>query len=209
MKTAGDTMHDKAEPRASIFLEAVPVSYADKIFLEVLESNRCHLVALAARVVGCAWRGEEIVQDAYIRIIRAGAAPQDIQHPLGYLKRVIFRLAIDARRAKAVERAYAQAISSPDRRTTCSDRAGDVDIPRPDAIEILTPERQLASQDELRRVLACLDGLPPRTRRAFELSQLYGHKQREVAEILGVSSPRVHAMLRQAFQRITEQLGEE
>ncbi|GBQ51496.1 sigma-70 family RNA polymerase sigma factor (plasmid) [Komagataeibacter sucrofermentans] len=121
---------------------------------------------------------------------------------------MIFRLAIDARRAKAVERAYAQAISSPDRRTTCTD-VGDVDIPRADAIEILTPERQLASQDELRRVLACLDGLPPRTRRAFELSQLYGHKQREVAEILGVSSPRVHAMPRQAFQRITEQLGEE
>ncbi|AHI24656.1 hypothetical protein BGC31_05615 [Komagataeibacter xylinus] len=85
----------------------------------------------------------------------------------------------------------------------------EVDIPRPDAIEILTPERQLASQDELRRVLSCLDGLPPHPRRAFELSQLYGHKQREVAEILGVSSPRVHAMLRQAFQRITEQLGEE
>ncbi|CAM2899155.1 sigma-70 family RNA polymerase sigma factor [Komagataeibacter xylinus] len=185
------------------------MSYADKIFLEVLESNRRHLVALAARVVGCAWRGEEIVQDAYVRIIRASATPQDIRHPLGYLKRVIFRLAIDARRAKAVERAYAQAISFPDRRSTSTDGAGDADMLRPDAIEILTPERQLTSQDELRRVLACLDGLPPRTRRAFELSQFYGHKQREVAEILGVSSPRVHAMLRQAFQRITEQLGEE
>ncbi|WP_265001387.1 sigma factor (plasmid) [Komagataeibacter sucrofermentans] len=61
------------------------MSYADKIFLEVLESNRRHLVALAARVVGCAWWGEEIMQDAYIRIIRAGAAPQDIQPPQGYL----------------------------------------------------------------------------------------------------------------------------
>ena len=185
------------------------MSYADKIFVEVLESNRRHLVALAARVVGCAWRGEEIVQDAYIRIIRADTASEGIEHLLRYLKRVIFRLAIDARRAKTVERTYAQTIASPDRRSTSGERSGNVETLRPDAIEILTPERQLAGQDELRRVMACLDGLPERTRRAFELSQFYGHRQCEVAQILGVSSPRVHAMLRQAFARISTQLDGE
>lgn len=182
------------------------MSHADKIFVEALQSNRKQLIALAARVVGCSWRGEEIVQDAYLRIMRGGNAPEGIQHPLHYLKRVIYRLAIDVRRGIAVERHYADTITFNDRPASSPDLSADIELLRPDAIETLTPERRMTSQDELARVLECLDSLSAQTRKAFELSQLYGYTQREIGEVLGVSPPRVHAMLKTAFQHIAKTL---
>lgn len=185
------------------------VSHADEIFVEALQTNRKQLVALASRVVGCSWRGEEIVQDAYLRVMRGGGAPEGIQHPLHYLKRVIYRLAIDVRRGLTVERHYAETVTFNDRPATSPDLAANIELLRPDAIEILTPERKMASRDELAHVLECLEDLSEQTRKAFELSQLYGYKQREIGEILGVSTPRVHAMLKTAFQHLSKKLDNE
>lgn len=54
------------------------------------------------------------------------------------------------------------------------------------AMDVMTPERHLTARDELRRVQAGLDRLPPRCREVVRLRKVEGLSTREVAERLGV-----------------------
>src|SRR3546814_5518199 len=53
--------------------------------------------------------------------------------------------------------------------------------------DALTPQRIASSRDELRRVQAGLDTLPPRCRQVIELRKIQGLSQKETADRLGVS----------------------
>jgi len=52
-----------------------------------------------------------------------------------------------------------------------------------------------------------LEGLPPRERTAVTLYYLAGYKQREVAESLGVSQPRLAAILARARLRLVRRVA--
>lgn len=54
------------------------------------------------------------------------------------------------------------------------------------AMDVMTPERHLTARDELRRVQAGLDRLPPRCREVVRLRKIEGLSTRETAERLGV-----------------------
>ena len=57
----------------------------------------------------------------------------------------------------------------------------------PLAADVLTPDRTLTARDELRRVQAGLDRLPPRCREVVVLRRVEGLSTREVAGRLGIS----------------------
>jgi RNA polymerase sigma-70 factor (ECF subfamily) len=53
-------------------------------------------------------------------------------------------------------------------------------------MDVMTPDRHLTARDELRRVQAGLDRLPPRCREVVRLRKIEGLSTRETAERLGV-----------------------
>ncbi len=71
-----------------------------------------------------------------------------------------------------------------------------------DALSVPTdapsPERAAVARDELRRLQAALDRLPPRCREAFIMQQVYGLTRREIADRMGVSDKTVMNHLRDA-----------
>lgn len=59
------------------------------------------------------------------------------------------------------------------------------------AVDAVTPERNVAARDELRRLQLGLDRLPPRCREVIVLRKVQGLSQREVAAQLGVGEDTV------------------
>lgn len=61
--------------------------------------------------------------------------------------------------------------------------------------DTLTPERHVAAREELRRLRAGLEKLPPRCRQVVELRRIEGLSQREVAARLGVGEDTVEKQM--------------
>ena len=66
------------------------------------------------------------------------------------------------------------------------------------AIDTPSPERTAIARDELRRLQAALDRLPPRCREAFVMQQIDGLSRQEIADRMGVSDKTVMNHLRDA-----------
>ncbi|MEG0447756.1 MAG: sigma-70 family RNA polymerase sigma factor, partial [Comamonas sp.] len=62
-----------------------------------------------------------------------------------------------------------------------------------------SPEQQLLILETLHQIDAMLDGLPPKVREAFLLSQLDGLTYAQVAQQLGVTDRTVKRYMAQAF----------
>jgi RNA polymerase sigma-70 factor (ECF subfamily) len=63
------------------------------------------------------------------------------------------------------------------------------------AIETPGPERNIIARDELRRLQAALDRLPPRCREAVVLGRIEGLSGREIAARMGITEQAVSAHL--------------
>jgi len=66
------------------------------------------------------------------------------------------------------------------------------------AIDAPSPERTVIARDELRRLQAAVDRLPPRCRQAFVMQQVDGLTRQEIAERMGLSERTVRNHLREA-----------
>src|SRR5919108_1997396 len=66
------------------------------------EAHRAHLRAVAYRMLGSLAEAEDVVQDAWLRASRAGAA--DVENVGGWLTTIVARLCLDRLRSRAVRR---------------------------------------------------------------------------------------------------------
>ena len=72
------------------------------------------------------------------------------------------------------------------------------------AIEAPGPESNAIARDELRRLQAALDRLPPRTREAFVMRQVDGLSHREIAERMGITERTVKYHLTEAGNTLAD-----
>lgn len=126
-------------------------------------------VRFATRLVGSRDNGEEIVQNAWVKLC-ARTAETPILHPKTYLFTATRNAAIDFATREYRERKYRVDVDS----LTDADVADDT-----------------VRQYELRRQLAIiaisLNELPSPCRKAFVLNKLEGRTHREIAQKLGIS----------------------
>lgn len=157
--------------------------------LQLYLSHRAALLSYAAQITGSRADAEDVVQDAYIRIMGQIAAdsaePRPIRNPAAYLYKVVRNLCLDrGRRARTRED----------------------DTPAAAGIAWSTPEHDALIRDEVRRVERALGRLPERTRQAFELHRLHGYTLQETARVLNVSVPRIHQLVRAAMTECAREL---
>lgn len=143
---------------------------------------RARLREAATRIVGCRQHAEDVVQDAYVKLATADV---QAEHALRYAFRLVRNLAIDRYRRSRFEAHLFAA----------------------DAVEggmparAASPEYRLMHAQQLQLVAQALDGLPERTRTAFELHRLGGQTQRQVAARLGISAALANGLIREATTR--------
>jgi RNA polymerase sigma-70 factor (ECF subfamily) len=154
-------------------------------------THRRALVDYASRITGDRERAEDVVQDAWERI-EAVERRRVLAKPLGYFYRIVRNLALDGLRVRKRDLARAAGAA-----------AGALEAIPDDAP---SPESGLIAREELRIVLESLGQLPERTRLALTLHTIEGLTLRDVAERLGVSTARAHALVVEAKLYCAKQL---
>ncbi|MEN0035526.1 MAG: sigma-70 family RNA polymerase sigma factor [Cellvibrio sp.] len=124
------------------------------------------------RRLDCPAQVEDLAHDTFIRILKSHhvASPtKEIREPRRFLSTIAGGLLVDFFRHRAVERAYLDALAN-----------------LPEA-EWPSAESQAAMLETLIRIDTLLDGLKPRVRHTFLLSQLDGLTYSEIAARLNIS----------------------
>lgn len=158
--------------------------------VDIFVAHRSQLCTVAMKILGSRDKAEDVVQDAYLKVIEAGEVFV-VRQPTAYIFRIVRNLAIDHYRRGVLESGVF-AVAEEGRSVPSSTG---------------TPEAISISSQQLRSVARALDQLPERTRRAFELYRMDGHTQREIARMLDVSPTLVNFMIRDALDHCRLALG--
>ncbi|MDZ4374479.1 MAG: sigma-70 family RNA polymerase sigma factor [Phenylobacterium sp.] len=128
------------------------------------------LLSFFRRRVRNASEVEDLAQEVLMRITARGESI-DQSRPDAYVFQIAANLLRDRARRQMVRAAYQAGHGA-------SEAA---------RVEELNPDRVLQAKQSLATVLAALEALPERTRTIFILFRLENMKQREIADMLGIS----------------------
>lgn len=165
----------------------------DSRTLSLYMTHRGALVDYAAGIIGSRAQAEDLVQEAWLRFDKT-ARSQTLNHPLGYLYRIVRNLALDGRRRMARE---SHVIADGDFNVATGTAADDTP----------SPERVTLYKDELERVMEAIAELPERTRIALEMHRFGGCKLKEIAAFLNISLPLAHVLVMDGVQHCKHRLG--
>jgi len=156
--------------------------------VELFQSHRRQLFAVAYRMLGSASDAEDVVQDAWLRY--AAARPSDLRSPQAYLTTIVTRLCLD--RLKSA-------------RATREEYVGPW-LPEP----VLTdgrrePEQSLALAESVTLAfMVLLETLSPEERAVFLLREVFDHEYDEIAAMLDTTPANCRQLFHRAKQRIAE-----
>ena len=144
-------------------------------------THRIPLRRAVLSIVGKPEQADDVMQDAYVKLIGAATA-MVIKQPLGYCFQVVRNMALDHCRRSSLEAGlFAQ-----------EEEGHHV----PAALG--APERKAINRQNLAIVDQALGTLPERTRKVFEMYHVSGLTQRDIGQNLGVSIGLVNGMIREA-----------
>lgn len=144
-------------------------------------SERSRLNRFVRRLVGNRAAAEDLVQDAFLNLLRAQTA--EIGCTRAYLSRTARNLAIDhLRRERAQARRH--------------DDAGLVDAA---VCDRPSPEAVVQARQEFAALLRVIDRLPVKCRVVFLLSREHGLTMKEIAQRLGIAEKTVEKHLMRAM----------
>ena len=162
-------------------------------WLELFTALRARLTRLVLRIAPPE-EVEDIVQETYVRVCQIECT-ETIREPRSFLFRTAQNLALDhVRRAET-------------RLTSSSDAIDEMDL-GPDRAETDPTYAQASSAEEFGQFCEAVRRLPQQCRRAFVLKRVYGHSQREIADIMGISENVVEKHLARGVRRCEVYLDE-
>ena len=130
--------------------------------------------------LGCAHQAADLAHDTFVRALSVPRL-DDLREPRAWLTNVAHGLMVNHLRRQALERAYLEALAVRSVAWAPS------------------PEERAVILETLYEIDAMLDGLTPRARKAFLLSQLEGLSYADIADRLGVSVSMVKKYMLQAM----------
>ena len=140
------------------------------------------VVRYAARLVGDRENGEEVVQNAYLRMAGRSVSAPAIEHPKTYLFTAARNAAIDFTAKRATEWSYR------------------VDVEDLSSVALTDdPTSALHFRQRIARLAVLLNELPPACQRAFVMNKIEGRKHSEIARALGVSTSMVEKHVMRAL----------
>src|SRR3989475_6632543 len=167
----------------------MPGKQDDATISQAYREHRPYLVDLAFRMLGDLGAAEDVVQDAFARLLRAGAG--EIDDERGWLIVVTSRLALDQIRSARARRERAH-------------DPGEIEFAAPRAQPPLAdPADRITFDDSVRlALLVMLQKLSPAERVVFVLHDVFRMPFDEVASTVGRSAPACRQLARRARQKI-------
>ena len=153
----------------------------------VFDQFEAPLVSYAARLVGDADRGRDVVQDVFLRLCRQGSnRPRD--HMAAWLYTTCRNRALDICKKERRMTAW------PPHATETAD------------VAVTDPASAAEQQEDAHRANAALDCLPKNQQEVIRLKIEHGLKYREIAEVTGLSISNVGYLLHHALHTLRRQL---
>ena len=154
-------------------------------FEELVIRNQSAAWRLAVHYLGDAAEAEDIVQEAFLKLLRAAPRYQPTARFRTFFGRIIIRLCLDFRAKKRP--AYHETL--PDQVDTARD-----------------PEAVLRNQETAKQVRRAVSDLPPAQRMAILLRHLDGFTYSEIAAAMDTSAKAVDSLLQRARQALRVRL---
>ena len=154
---------------------------------ELFEEHRPRLRSVAYRMLGSLSEADDAVQDAWVRVSRAGA--DDVENLGGWLTTIVARICLNMLRSRATRREES------------------LEVPLPDPI--VTPEGALGPEEEA--ILAdsvglalqvVIDTLSPPERLAFVLHDMFDLPFEEIGAMVGRSPQAARQLASRARRRV-------
>lgn len=162
-------------------VSAVQIGNGERVGV-LYRDHRDWLTAWLNRSLGCVQRAEDLSQDTFVRVLGRRELPS-LREPRAFLVTIAKGLLVDHWRRVALEQAYLEELHH-----------------LPEAVQPSAEEHCLILAD-LREIDRLLGSLSTRARRAFLLNRLDGLGHAEIAELLGVSVPRVRQYIAQGLRQ--------
>jgi RNA polymerase sigma factor (sigma-70 family) len=151
------------------------------------EEHRPHLRAVAYRMLGSLAEADDAVQDAWLRLSRAGAG--EVENLGGWLTTIVARICLNMLRSRATRR----------------EESLDAHLPDP----VISPEGSLQPEEEALladsvglALLVVLDSLSPAERLAFVLHDMFDLPFDEIAPMVGRSPTAARQLASRARRRV-------
>jgi RNA polymerase sigma-70 factor, ECF subfamily len=151
------------------------------------EEHRPHLRAVAYRMLGSLAEADDAVQDAWLRLSRAGAG--EVENLGGWLTTIVARICLNGLRSRATRR----------------EEPLDAHLPDP----VISPEGSLQPEEEALladsvglALLVVLDSLSPAERLAFVLHDMFDLPFDEIAPMVGRSPTAARQLASRARRRV-------
>ena len=155
--------------------------------VEHFEEHRPHLRAVAYRMLGSLAEADEAVQDAWLRVSRAGA--DGIENFRGWLTTIVARVCLNALQARKARPEDSSGLHLPD---PIVGRAGELD-----------PEHEVLMADSVGLALQIvLDTLSPAERLAFVLHDMFDVPFDEIGPMVGRSATAARQLASRARRRV-------
>jgi RNA polymerase sigma factor (sigma-70 family) len=151
------------------------------------EEHRAHLRAVAYRMLGSLTEADDAVQDAWVRVSRAGAG--EVENLGGWLTTIVARVCLNVLRSRGARREDAVGGHVPDP-VVIAERA----LP-PDEEAVLADSVGLA-------LLVVLDTMAPAERLAFVLHDMFDLPFEEIAPMVGRSPAAARQLASRARRRV-------
>lgn len=135
---------------------------------------------------------EDIVQDAFHNILRADNFDQ-LENPKAYLYQTASNLALNRIRKHQHHHQYIAGL----------------ELTELEALNELTPERNVSASSDLQRLQQALNQLPEKYRRTFLLSRVQDKSYREISELLNISESTVEKHIIKTLKHLRDQLDQE
>jgi RNA polymerase sigma-70 factor (ECF subfamily) len=159
----------------------------DPWLAERFEQERPHLRAVAYRMLGSPSEAEDAVQDAWLRVSRAGA--EGVENLGGWLTTIVARVCLNLLRARNTRREESLGVHVPDPVVSADGTH------RPDDEVVLADSVGLA-------LLVVLDTLTPAERLAFVLHDMFGLPFEEIAPMVDRSPAAARQLASRARRRV-------
>jgi RNA polymerase sigma factor (sigma-70 family) len=155
--------------------------------VERFEEHRAHLRAVAYRMLGSLTEADDAVQDAWLRVSRAGAG--EVENIGGWMTTIVARVCLNMLRARNRRREEPIAVHVPD--------------------PVISPEGALQPEEEALladsvglALLVVLDTLSPAERLAFVLHDMFELPFAEIAPMVGRSPTAARQLASRARRRV-------
>lgn len=169
-------------------------------FDALVERYSSIVFALLTRFLGRRPGREDLVQEVFLRVVRARDRYQPTARFSTYLYRIVFNLAVNE-----TQRLSGSGQVSLDQPFGGDDDAGTLgDLQQGDAPE---PSSELERDDVVQAVRAAIARLPEKQRMALILAKYHDTPYAEIAEVLGSSEKAIKSLIHRARESLREWLA--